>query len=145
DGDKKKETPEKMPLKIRRESNGLDVIAGPWLDLPLSATDQPAGLAMRNAQIHLKFAASERGNVEAFEAAQRALNTAAARLADVSVERRRQAAGTVQRLQRETAGLRSVALTTFFGRFPLIRAFDLQVEDSEEFQVHSYSMPGNAR
>ena len=145
EADKKKEASDKTPLKIQRESEGLDVIAGPWIELPLSPSDQAAGRAVRNAQVHLKFGASERGSVQEFEAAQRALDAAAARLAEVNVQRRQQAARTVQRLQRETGGLRKVALTTFFGRFPLIRAFDFEIEGGEEFQVHSYSNPGNAR
>ena len=145
DTDKKKDSPEETPLKIRRESAGLDVIAGPWLELPLSASDSSAGVAMRNAQVHLKFGASERGNVQEFDAARRAFDETSLRLADVNALRRRQAANTVERLQRETAGLRKEALATFFGRFPLIRAFGLEIEGFEEFQVHSYSMPGNAR
>ena len=148
DSDKKKAAPE-VPVKIRRESEGFDVIAGPSFTLPpfelaSSPAEQAAGLAMRNAQIHLKFGASERGNVEEFDAARRALDVAAARLAAVNAERRQPAASTVKGLQRETAVLRSQALTTFFGRFPLIRAFEIDIEENEEFQVHSYSMPGNA-
>lgn len=143
--DKKKDTPEKPPLKIRRESEGFDLIAGPWFESPASPAAESTGLAMRNAQIHLKFGASERGNIEEFDAARQSLNEAAARLAALDSKHLRSVARTVRRLQQETALLRREALTTFFGRFPLIRAFELDIEENEEFQVHSYSMPGNAR
>ena len=148
--------PKKPPPEIRREAEGFDIIPGPFENPARTSSASTASeyrdsrivaayREIQTAEVHLKFAVAEHGNVEAIDAARRLLDTAEVALAGADSKRLPSADQTVLRLKRELLTLRGEVATTLFGRFPLIRAFDLEVGDDPELEVHSYSMPGDAR
>jgi hypothetical protein len=138
----KQPTAKQPPTPIPRETDGFDVIPGLGFDPARSAAAAAAYPAVRSARIHIKFGAAEHGNLAAFDAARRLLDESGARLA---AGPQAAAAETVANLKREAVGLRTVAATRLFGRFPLIRAFGLEADDEdEEFIIHAYTTPGDA-
>lgn len=145
--DKVREKDAKRPLvrSIRREAEGFDLLPGAPFDSDSSPRVADAYRAIRTAQVHLKLGVAEHGNVAAFEAARRQLKSAARELAATDDKTARAAKRLVVSLEREIDDLARIAASTFFGRFPLVRAFGLEMEDNEEFEVRSYSMPGEAQ
>lgn len=140
--------------QVRRASNGSDIIPAATVDAHNFPSLATAFDTLRAAQLHIKFAVAEHGNVREFDAALKLLDTAnrrqprhSAAETDSNEEQRlqRRLTETLGSLQRETATMRLIASRTLFGRFPLIRTFGLKGEEDEEFQVETYSMPGEAR
>src|SRR5579872_500631 len=140
--EKKDDSAEKPLLTIRRESSGVDIVPGPLWD---PACSGPIERALKIAQVHIKFGVFEHGNVQAFDDATLFLDLAGKELVDSDCRRTVGPPQTIESLRSETARMRRIAHRTVFGRFPLIRALDLNLEDEPESQVRFYRMPGEAR
>ena len=151
--DKESDSKEKKSPPIRTEAGGFDIIPGPHkFDLPAddavpserARRTVAAYRAIETAQLQLKFAVVEHGNVQALDAARRNLDRAQVLLADADPKHGDPAVQTVEALKQETMRLRHEAGSTLFGRFPLIRAFGLEIGDDEDLEVHSYAIPDEA-
>src|SRR5205085_1505263 len=123
DKGKDKESKEKKSPPIRREAGGFDIIPGPHkIDVPArdaapverASRTVAAYRTIETAQLQLKFAVAEHGNVQALDAARRYLDRAQVRLADADPNHGDPAAETVEALKHETMRLRREADSTLF-------------------------------
>lgn len=154
DKDDEKSSAEKREAakKISRESTGFDVVAAPLFDPKTSSPECVAAMtAMQVAQVHLKFALAEFGNVAAYDSAEWELLRATRHLAEARYSKSADQ-DQVQALQEALQGLtrqvseaRTVARGTLAGSFPLIRGFGLELVEDEELQVHAYPLANVAR
>lgn len=146
DAAKKDDKKESKPLPpVRREAEGFDLLPATLVESSASPGFLVACLAIRTAQVHKKLGVAEHGNVAAFDSAAGQLKRAAKELSSTSGDGRTAAERLVARLEPEIDDLHLVASSTFFGRFPLVRAFGLEKEDNEELEVRSYSTAGEAQ
>ena len=141
DSEKDKEPKEKKSPPIRTEAGGFDIIPGPHtINLPAhnaapverASRTVAAYRTIETAQLQLKFAVTEHGNVQALDEARRSLDQAQVLLADADPKHGDPAVETVEALKHETMRLRREANNTLFGRFA--DRFELHVcSDSAEF------------
>ncbi len=151
--EKEEESSKKKPPPIRTEAGGFDIIPGPHtLDLPAEAAarSEPARRtiaayrAIETAQLQLKFAVAEHGNIQTLDDARRNLDRAQVLLADADPKHGDPAVETIAALKHETMRLRHEAASTLYGRFPLIRAFGLETGDDEDLEVRFSAIPNEA-
>jgi len=127
------------PAVVRLEKHGSDVIPIPFQnDEELSESFR----FLRLVRTHQKVGAAELGNVQEYEQALRFLEPSASDRHSLQI---RPFEENAKLLKSELESMRRNASKTFFGRFPLVRAFGLWPEDDKEFQVHSYQQKGEAR
>lgn len=134
------------PARIERDGAGFDIIPGWRHTVDPAGADAERYAALRAARVDLKFGIAEHGHLKQFDAAARRLD-AADPLAGATLgakESESQLEEAVRESRKEMALLRGVSAATLFGRFPLIRAFGLQVGEDSDFYVESFSAPGLA-
>lgn len=138
--DDKKE--KKKPEKVIPEREGFDILAVPLIDKEHEFLDNAAQKALRSAQVHLKLAVAEFGNVAEFDRATDEIDRATGLTASsANADAARQE---IKRLRAEVHAMRTSAHSTFFGQFPLVREFGLVPDEDEDFQVISYAKQGDA-
>jgi hypothetical protein len=150
DAAKKDENDKKPAPPIKRETDGFDVIPGPRDDVARNSPLEKIYRALQAAQIRLKFATAEHGNLQALADAQRLLAMAAGQIAEARAsaaipdDRLQAAEESSNALQHEIDRVRRVAAKTLYGKFALIRGFGPKIEEDEEFEVVYYSLAGAA-
>lgn len=139
----------KKKRNARRGTDGVDLLPMPSFELSSSSLSTTVRNLVR-AQVALKFAVAEHGDLRAIHGADLLSEQARAALkkeqgtaeeSDLLVVARSSA----ETLNVESKRLREVAAGSLFGRFPLLRGFGLKTGDEEEFLVRSYSVQGEAR
>ncbi len=150
DKDEKGEKDKKPLPPIKRESDGFDVIPGPRDDVARNSPLEKIYRNLQSAQIRLKFATTEHGNLQALVEAEQLLATAAGQIAEarasttIAGDRLQDAEESSQALRHEIHRVRSVAEKTLYGKYALIRGFGPKVDEDEEFEVVSYALAGAA-
>jgi hypothetical protein len=126
------------------ELDDFDINSGSLTHEFGESTWASARRALRSAQIHMKLGAAEHGNLQEFEMARQSLDSAAEMIVGAKTPHSRELFAAVQERQAEIDSMRKTASTTFFGQFPLVRAFGMWPEIDEDFEVHSYARKGEA-
>lgn len=150
--DKKSEKPDKSK-RTPQFSSGQPFTGLEGFDLHPCATPGETNSSLLSqlneellaAEVHVKLGASEHGSAHEFELARQAMSSAIQTVRQAKLACSDNLMRTMKDRLSEIEGMKSSAGTTFFGQFPLVRAFGLWPEDDEEFQIHSYSRQGEAR
>ncbi len=142
---------EKKPAPITKpETEGFDIVPAPRFEVAQSSPAAVAWRALRAAEIQLKFGVAEQGHVATFAKGRQILDGIPAGLGKVRPEKAADsetltaAFTAAAELRGELTRLQDSAAKTLFGRFPLIRAFGIDLAEEEKFQIHSYATPGMA-